>query len=102
MDEIKEVRFEVGIHVDGIKKRCRKVERHYFSVTSIPYDENATLEQVEDVVKSFIVTNMKSVLGKPRIKLTRVEIGEHMKRFEMFDKRHKEFVLESSLENALA
>jgi hypothetical protein len=97
----KQVIFEVGIHVKGVKRKCRKSERHYFSVTKIPYDENATLDQVRDVVKAFLETNMKSVEGRPIVKFSRVEIGEHFRTMELFDKRNKEFVLESSLENAL-
>jgi hypothetical protein len=101
MEENKQVVFEVGVSVIGVKRRCRKSERHFFTVTRIPYDENATLEQVEEIVKSFLSTNMKTIENKPRVKFSRVEIGEHFRTMELFDRRNKEFILESSLENAL-
>ena len=96
-----QVVFEVGVRVIGVKKRCRKSESHFFTVTRIPYDENATLDQVQDVVRAFLETNMKSIEGKPRVSFSRAEIGEHFRTMELFDKRNKQFILESSLENAL-
>jgi hypothetical protein len=42
--------FRVGICVDGIKKRCRKSDSHYFHAGYIPYNNgDFNKEEIENL-----------------------------------------------------
>jgi hypothetical protein len=65
-----QVLFKVSIQVIGIKKRCRKSERHFFQLGSIPYNDGQfDKSEISDKVKAFIETNMKQVNSLTRVSL---------------------------------
>lgn len=102
--ETKQVVFDVSVYVVGVKKRCRKADRHILRVGTIPYDENLPQEEVNrlmDIAQGLLETNMKSVT-RAKLYLTRTEIGDFFKSTELFDKRHKEFEIKTKLERVLA
>ena len=68
--ETSQVLFKISIQVIGIKKRCRKSERHFFQLGSIPYNDGQfDKSETSDKVKAFIETNMKSVNSLTRVSL---------------------------------
>jgi hypothetical protein len=98
--------FKVSIIATGVKKRCRKVERHHLSMGYIPYN-NGTFDQaeLENRARDFVSENMKSVVGKPEVSLNFI-IREKdnfgtIEKWEMFSDKHKRFVIQTSLENEL-
>jgi hypothetical protein len=69
-------KFKISIQVIGIKKRCRKNERHMFQLGSIEYNSGEyNKESVVSLVRAFIDTNMKDVNSIIRIHLDHVKIS---------------------------
>lgn len=95
MEGTKRVVFEISVYVYGIKKRCRKAEKHSLKLGSIEYNDGAfNREEIEQKARDIVATNIKTVMGdKIQVQLLRVEIGDHFKTFEMFDKRHVNFLM---------
>ena len=94
--------FKVGISVNGIKKRCRKVDSHYFHAGYVPYnDSQFNQEEIETLAKKLIETNMKEVASKVYVVLNHIKKSNGFETWEMFGKTNVKFELVSSLENAL-
>jgi hypothetical protein len=95
MSETKKVVFEIRVYVFGIKRKCRKADRHSFNLGSIDYNDGAfNRDEIEQKARDVVATNMKELIGdKIQVQLLRMEIGEHFRSFEMFDKRHVNFNL---------
>jgi hypothetical protein len=94
--------FRVGISVDGIKKRCRKSDSHYFHAGYIPYNNgDFNKEEIENLAKGLIETNMKTLNSKVYVILNHVKVVDGIETWEMFGKTNVRFELNSSLENAL-
>jgi len=95
MEGTTRVVFEISVYVYGVKKRCRKAEKHSLKLGSIDYNDGAfNREDIEQKARDIVATNMKSVLGdKIQVYLFRTEIGDHFKSFQMFDKRHVNFLM---------
>jgi hypothetical protein len=98
--------FKISVSVSGIKKRCRKAERHLLNGGYIPYnDGNYNAEEINDLVKGLVSTNMKEVQNVPTIHLDHVIVkhdeGFRSEQWEPFSKLNKKFLLVSSLENEL-
>jgi hypothetical protein len=69
------VLFKLAIQVIGIKKRCRKSERHFFNLGHIPYNDGQfDKSEVSDKIQAFIDTNMKEVHSITRVSLDHVVI----------------------------
>lgn len=69
------VLFKISIQVIGIKKRCRKSERHFFQLGHMPYNDGQfNKSDISDKVKAFIETNMKQVNSLTRVSLDHVII----------------------------
>ena len=67
-------RFKISIQVIGIKKRCRKNERHMFQLGSIEYNGGEyNKEGVISLVRDFVDVNMKEVNSIVRIHLDHVK-----------------------------
>lgn len=95
--------FKISIHVVGIKKRCRKPDRHIFSLGYVPYNDGAfNQDEIEKRAKDFLAENMKQVLGVPNVSLNRVVKSEGVETWEMFSDKNKSFKILSGLENVLA
>ena len=99
--------FKITIHVYGVKKRCRKVERHYFSAGYIPYnDGNFNQEEVEQLAQGVIESNMKQVRSAIQVSLDHIkrsdtEGGFTIESWGMFGKTNASFILQTSLEKEL-
>ena len=99
MEETKRIVFEISVYVYGVKKRCRKAEKHSLKLGSIEYNDGAfNREEIEQKARDIVATNIKTVMGdKIQVQMLRVEIeksdGFISKRFEMFDKRHVNFLM---------
>lgn len=67
-------RFKISIQVIGIKKRCRKNERHMFQLGSIEYNGGEyNKEGVISLVRDFVDVNMKEINSIVRIRLDHVK-----------------------------
>jgi hypothetical protein len=94
--------FKLGISMKGIKKRCRKTEFHYLPGGYLPYNDGAfNMQEIEDIARGIVETNMKQVQGKVMIVLDHVKISDGIETWEMFGKTNVRFELKTSLENAL-
>lgn len=94
--------FKIGISVNGVKKRCRKSESHYLSGGYLPYNDGAfNQDEVENLVRGILETNMKRIEGKVFIILNHVKVADGIQTWEMFGKTNVRFELKTSLENAL-
>ena len=99
--------FKITVHVCGVKKRCRKVERHYFSAGYIPYNGgNFNQEEVEQLAQGVIESNMKQLRSAVQVSLNHIkrsdnEGGFTIESWEMFGKTNVSFILQSSLEKEL-
>ena len=96
------VTFKLSIQVIGIKKRCRKSERHFFQLGNIPYNDGEyDQEAVTAKVKDFLQTNMKEVHSITRVSLDHVitthERGFTCQQWEPFSKLNKSFDVNLSL-----
>lgn len=89
-------KFRITLQVIGIKKRCRKSERHFFHFGHMPYnngqyDQEALKSQVID----WINTNMKEVHSVIRVSLDYVVIknedGYTVTEWEPFGPNHVKF-----------
>ena len=68
--ETSQVLFKISIQVIGVKKRCRKSERHFFQLGSIPYNDGQfDKSSINDKVRDFLATNMKSINSLTRVSL---------------------------------
>jgi hypothetical protein len=95
--------YKLGVAVNGIKKRCRKSERHYISGGYLPYNEGTfNQEEVENLARGILETNMKRIDGKVRVVLNHVKREGGIETWEMFGKTNVQFELQSSLEKELA
>ena len=65
-----QVLFKLSLQVIGIKRRCRKSERHFFQLGYIPYNDGQfDKSEISDKVQAFIDTNMKQVNSITRVSL---------------------------------
>ena len=62
--------FKLSIQVIGIKKRCRKSDRHFFHFGYLPYNDGQfDKSAINDKVRDFLATNMKSINSLTRVSL---------------------------------
>lgn len=59
--------YELSYQVMGIKKRCRKSDRHFFHLGKVDLDFDKS--HVESVIRSHVQENMKTVSSMVRIHL---------------------------------
>lgn len=72
-----QVLFKISIQVIGIKKRCRKSERHFFQLGSIPYNDGSFDQAaINDKVRDFLTTNMKQINSLTRVSLDHTVITQ--------------------------
>lgn len=98
--------YKIWVSCTGVKKRCRKPDRHSFSLGYIPYNEGSfDKAEIEAKARDFVATNMKSLIGKASVSLNVVEREKDdygiIESFQMFDPRNITFQLNSTLENEL-
>ena len=94
--------FKVTIVVNGIKKRARKIDRHFLDAGYLPYNNGFyDVEQVETLAKNFIETNMKEVNGKIQVNLNHITFDGTFGQWLPFSNKNVTHVILSSLEKAL-
>jgi hypothetical protein len=91
-----QVFFKIAIQVIGVKKRCRKSERHFFQLGHIPYnDGNYDHEAMKQKARDFLATNMKEVNSQVRVCLDHVVISNEgnftVTQWEPFDAKNIRF-----------
>lgn len=102
MSENKRVVFEISVYVFGVKRKCRKADRHSFKLGSIDYNEGAfSQDEIEQKARDIVATNMKEVQSQfIKVQMLRVEKssdnGFTSTSFQMFDDRHVNFQIPSS------
>jgi hypothetical protein len=102
MQETKRIVFEINVYVFGVKRKCRKSEKHSFKLGSIDYNEGAfSRDDIEQRARDIVATNMKAVEGQYiTVQMLRVEKssenGFTSTSFQMFDDRHVNFQIPSS------
>ena len=102
MSENKRVLFEISVYVFGVKRKCRKADRHSFKLGSIDWNEGAfSQDEIEQKARDIVATNMKEVQGQfIKVQMLRVEKssdnGFTSTSFQMFDDRHVNFEIPSS------
>jgi hypothetical protein len=98
--------YKIGISVTGVKKRCRKSDRHYLPMGYIPYNEGQIDQaEIEARAKDFVAENMKSVVGNFKVCLNFIERKKDdygtIETWEMFGNENKSFTVQTSLEKEL-
>ena len=94
--------FKVKIIVPGIKKRCRKAEKHLLKAGYLPYNGGIfNQDEIEQVARGLIETNIKQVMGKIFVSLDYVTRDEHFERWEPFSDKNIRFELKTPLEKEL-
>ena len=89
-------KFQLSIQLIGIKRRCRKSERHFFHFGHRPYNNgNYDQKEIEQFVSDWIATNMKEVRSQVRVSLDHVIIKNEERftvtQWEPFSKLNKQF-----------
>jgi DUF1680 family protein len=82
--------WRVTVRVNGIKKKCRKVDSHFFTIATIPWQEKDTIDlsMWSDKARDYVASNMKSVNGKVMLDFNYSEVGDHFYTVQLFDSRH--------------
>ncbi len=94
--------YKVGIAVSGVKRRCRKSERHFISAGYLPFNDGVfNQEEVETLARGILETNMKRIDGRIKVVLNHYKVKDGIQTWEMFGKNNVEFELQSSLEKEL-
>ena len=91
--------IKISVYVLGIKKRCRKPERHILGVIkNMSYDENLNLNDYKDQALEVLKRDMKSYNNKITLKSTVYSLdysrGYKTTSIQIFDPRNKELVIE--------
>jgi hypothetical protein len=67
-------KFKISIRICGIKKRCRKIEQHFFTVSYVDYNEgNFDQDAIRSLVIDFVASNVKTVCSHCIVSLDHVE-----------------------------
>lgn len=75
--ETSQILFKISIQVIGVKKRCRKSERHFFQLGHMPYNDGQfDKSSINDKVRDFLTTNMKSINSLTRVSLDHTVITQ--------------------------
>jgi hypothetical protein len=94
--------FKVTVIVDGIKKKCRKSDRHFLRLGYKPYNNGEfNREEIEETAKASIQTNIRQVTGRIIVVLDHIKRGDMMEQWQPFSDKNIQFELKSSLENVL-
>jgi hypothetical protein len=91
-------RFKISIQLIGVKKRCRKSERHIFQLGSIDYNDGSfDQESVTKLVRDFIATNVKLTDSNVFVHLDHVKVkserGFTSTLWEPFSDLNRRFVI---------
>lgn len=88
--------IQVTAYVDGIAKRCRKVDRHRIELVRLPDGSKPELTpEIIQEARRKIPLLMKSV-QKVIVHFSHQYEDDHMRGFKIFDPRNKSYTLEVS------
>lgn len=67
--------YEISVNVIGVKKRCRKSDRHSLKIAEIDFKELSSddVEKFTDIAKEALRTNMKAFPANAVLQFTRVK-----------------------------
>jgi hypothetical protein len=94
-------KFKISIRICGIKKRCRKIEQQFFTVSYVDYNNgNYDQDAIRQLVIDFVATNVKSVCSHCIVSLDHV-VQSFNGRFNCetwlpFSDKHKRFDIAQS------
>jgi len=73
-NEVTQEKFKISIRICGIKKRCRKIEQHFFTISYVDYNEgNFDQDAIRSLVIDFVASNVKTVCSHCIVSLNHVE-----------------------------
>lgn len=89
-------KFKLSIQVIGIKRRCRKSERHFFQLGHVAYNNGKYCPDIlKDQIRGFLDTNMKEVHSIVRVSLDHIVIrderGFTVTEWQPFSDKNKTF-----------
>jgi hypothetical protein len=86
--------YRISVQLIGIKKRCRKSDRHFFHFGHMPFGD-VNYDDVKQKVRDFVYTNMKQVNSQVRVHLDYVVIKNEgtytVTQWEPFDAKNIRF-----------
>lgn len=102
-----QVKFSINVYVYGVKKKCRKSERHSFKLGYIDWNEGSfNKEEISQKARDIVASNMKTASSPISVQMLRVELKKDSwgtsQTFMMFDERHVNFKVETLLNEALS
>jgi hypothetical protein len=66
-------KFKISIQICAIKKKCRKIERHFFSLSYVDYNNgNYDQNAIRQLVIDFVAGNIKTVCSHCVVSLDHV------------------------------
>ena len=97
MSEVTRTVYDINYLVNGIRGRDRKSKFHCIDLEEVDVTANAQFNTAvtaysADFEKKLADKGFKQ-LDRVVLKCTWTDIGEHMRRFQMFDERHKTYRL---------
>lgn len=90
-----ETQWRCYIHAVGIKKRCRKVDRHQFPLGYFDIDTPSNV--IAEKAKLEVIKQMKTLEKTPCVNFCYVTINGNMETWEPFSGRDKKIELEVNL-----
>jgi hypothetical protein len=91
--EMKKI-WKVSIVADGIKKKCRKSDRHIFDFAELPDtgEPFKLTEELKNLAKVTCMENMRTA-SKVKVTATPLETDGHLIRAQLFNPRRFEQVI---------
>lgn len=87
-----ENKYQVYCYLKGIKKRCRKIERHQIKLGYYPLDVN--VDELKQIAKNLMQENFKSFDKQAVLNLNYVTIKENMVSFMLYDAKNLSYKFE--------
>jgi hypothetical protein len=89
-------KFKISIELIGIKRRCRKSERHFFQLGHVAYNNGTYCPDIlKDQIRGFLDSNMKEVHSVVRVHLDHIVISNEgnftTTQWEPFSDKNKRF-----------
>jgi hypothetical protein len=101
--------FKVYVNFIGIKKKCRKSDRHSLKVTYIDYNDGIVdYDSLNILVASFLLTNVKSIDSRYHVTVTLDYVSRSYDRgfqtelWQPFSKLNQRYQLPTSLYDSLS
>lgn len=83
--------FKVNVFVTGVKKKARKMDRHMFNVSTIPYTPDISDEEKQrlmTIAKGLVETNMRVVREFNLEFIFTEDLGDNLERVNFFSDKN--------------